>query len=89
MHYIIGTSIGVKPDPRRGFRARENAFRVNIPYTLSFIVKKEGKLVYTFIGADRSQVVLEFDSAREADSFIGGLRNEVIPDYESRESTDI
>lgn len=89
MHYITGTSFSVKPDPRRGFRSRENEFKINVMYTLTRITKNDSTLAYTFTGVDRSQVTLDFESARDADAFISKLRNESIPSYESKESTDL
>ena len=82
MHYITGTSFSLRPDPRRGFTSRENQFKVNIQYRLSNILKvKEDMLLYTFHGADKSTVALEFDSTRAADVFIANIRKEQIPDY--------
>jgi len=85
MHYIIGTSFSVRPDPHRGFRSLENSFNVNVLYRLINITLKDNTLNYTFDGADRSNVVLSFESSKAADNFIAKLRNEVIPDY----TTDI
>jgi hypothetical protein len=82
MHYIIGTSFSVKPDPRRGFRSLENQFNVNIVYRLTNIAaKKDNTLAYTFDGIDRSRVILDFEASKYADEFIAKLRNEAIPDY--------
>jgi hypothetical protein len=81
MHYIIGTSFSVRPDPRRGFRSQENAFTTNIIYKLNNIAVQGNTLNYTFVGTDKSQVVLPFESSRQADLFIAKLRNEQIPDY--------
>ena len=81
MHYIIGTSFSVKPDPRRGFRSLENQFSVNTTYNLVNIIITDGILGYTFIGSDKSKVVLNFEKSRDADIFIAKLRNENIPDY--------
>ena len=81
MHYIIGTSFCVRPDPRRGFRSLENSFNVNILYKLININLINNILNYTFEGMDRSRIVLPFESSRAADNFIAKLRNEVVPDY--------
>lgn len=81
MYYIIGASFSVKPDPRRGFQSRENQFINNIPYKLSNIVARQGHLTYTFTGADRSSVTLNFESSKDADQFIAKLRNERLPEY--------
>jgi hypothetical protein len=82
MHYIIGTSFSIKPDPRRGFRSLENQFNVGILYRLANITPQSDKtLQYTFDGIDRSQVIMSFESGRMADSFIAKVRNEQIPDY--------
>jgi len=82
MHYIAGTSFGLRPDPRRGFASRENQFKVGILYRLSSIRKKSDDLVtYVFYGDDRSVVELDFDSTRSADIFIANIRKEQIPDY--------
>jgi len=85
MHYIIGTSFSVRPDPRRGFRSLENSFNINVLYRLINIALKDNTLNYTFDGSDRSRVVLNFESSKAADNFIARLRNEAIPDY----TTDI
>jgi hypothetical protein len=81
MHYIIGTSFSVRPDPRRGFQSRENQFSVNTLYKLSNISPKPDRLTYTFTGVDRSSVALDFESSKDADQFIAKLRNEKLPDY--------
>jgi len=84
MHYITGTSFSVKPDSTRGFRSKENSFTTNISYTLSAITRQGGNLAYYFIGADRTNVILFFETARIADSFIAKQRGEVIPNYDDR-----
>jgi hypothetical protein len=81
MHYIIGTSFSVGPDPRRGFRSLENSFNVNVLYKLININLTTNVLNYTFDGTDRSRVVLPFESSKAADNFIAKLRNEIVPDY--------
>jgi hypothetical protein len=81
MHYIIGTSFSVRPDPRRGFRSLENSFNINVLYKLININLTNSVLNYTFDGTDRSRVVLSFESSKTADNFIAKLRNEVVPDY--------
>jgi hypothetical protein len=82
MHYIIGTGFSVKSDPRRGFRSLENQFNINIFYKLgNIVIQQDNKLMYTFIGVDRSVVSIPFDTSKDADSFIAKLRNEAIPDY--------
>jgi hypothetical protein len=81
MHYIIGTSFCVRPDPRRGFRSLENSFNVNVLYKLININLTNSVLNYTFDGTDRSRIVLPFESSKVADNFIAKLRNEVVPDY--------
>lgn len=85
MHYIIGTSFSVRPNPQRGFRSQENSFNANVLYRLINISIKDNLLNYTFDGTDRSRVVLSFESSKMADLFIAKLRNEQIPDY----ATDI
>jgi len=85
MHYIIGTSFSVKPDPRRGFRSQENSFNTNVMYRLMNISVNGTILNYTFTGTDQSQIILPFESSRDADNFIAKIRNEQIPNY----STDI
>jgi len=81
MHYIIGTSFSVRPDPRRGFRSLENSFNVNVLYKLININLINNVLNYTFDGTDRSRVILPFESSKAADNFIAKLRNEAVPDY--------
>lgn len=82
MHYIIGTSFNVRPDPNRGFRSLENQFKVNISYKLiSINSQSDNTLTYTFLGADKSNVILNFEKSKDADNFIAKLRNENIPDY--------
>ena len=82
MHYIIGTSFSVKPDPRRGFKSRENQFNINVTYRLLTItVQPNNILDYTFDGADKRRVVMSFETSRDADAFIAKLRNEQLPDY--------
>lgn len=83
MHYIIGTSFSVKPNPQRGFRSPENAFNQNVVYKLTNISVINNTLNYTFDGSDRSHIVLPFDSSKIADLFIAKLRNEQLPDYNS------
>ena len=82
MHYIVGTSLSVKPDPRRGFKSRENSFNVNTLYRVSRIVQQGESLVYTFHGANNSVVDLTFTSSKDADVFIAKLRGEVLPVYD-------
>jgi hypothetical protein len=36
------------------------------------------------MGVDKSNIEMQFNSAREADLFIAGLRNEILPDYDAR-----
>ena len=84
MHYITGTSFSVRPDPTRGFRSKENSFTANTLYTLSAITKQDNNLAYRFTGADRTHVILFFETARIADSFIAKQRNEAIPDYDNK-----
>jgi hypothetical protein len=83
MHYIIGTSFSIRPDPRRGFIAIENQFKINMPYRLTNIIlqKENNTLVYTFDGMDQSRVILNFNNSKDADMFIAKLRNEQLPDY--------
>lgn len=81
MHYIIGTSVSVRPDPKRGFQSRENQFNNNVLYKLNNIAVEQGFLSYIFNGTDRSTVTLNFETSRDADLFIAKLRNERIPDY--------
>lgn len=85
MHYIIGTSFSIKPNPQRGFRSPENSFNTDVLYRLINITVDGNTLNYTFDGSDRSRVVMPFESSRIADSFIAKLRNEQLPDY----ATDI
>jgi len=82
MHYIIGTSFAITPNPKLGIR--DKRFKPGQAYTLIYISKKDDKAVYTFLGMDRSKVVVEFNSCREADAFISKFRNERIPDYENQ-----
>jgi len=81
MHYIIGTSFSVRPDPRRGFKSPENNFSVNVLYKLTNIAMINNLLTYTFDGTDRSCVKMPFESSKIADSFIAKLRNEQLPVY--------
>lgn len=82
MHYIIGTSFSIKTDPQRGFRSLENQFHTNILYKLGNIaLQNNNTLTYRFDGSDSSQVVLNFDTSRDADMFIAKQRREVLPDY--------
>ena len=84
MHYITGTSFSVRPDPTRGFRSKENSFTANVLYTLSSIRKQDNNLAYTFSGTDHTHVILFFESARIADSFIAKQRSESVPDYANK-----
>jgi hypothetical protein len=57
---------------------------------LSSISKQDGNLAYKFVGSDRTNVILFFETARIADSFIAKHRGEVIPDYDNKpESSDL
>jgi hypothetical protein len=84
MHYITGTSFSIKPDPKRGYKSKETAFSVNTLYRLITIKSCDTGLQYNFIGVDKSNIEMQFNSAREADLFIAGLRNEILPDYDAR-----
>jgi hypothetical protein len=84
MHYITGTSFSVKPDPKRGYKSKENVFSVNTLYRLATIKSCETGLQYTFIGVDKTNIDIQFSSSREADLFIAKMRNEMLPDYDAR-----
>jgi hypothetical protein len=90
MHYIVGTNFSVKPDPRRGFKSRENSFNANTLYRLSRISQQGTGLLYTFHGANNSVVELEFESSKDADALIAKIRGEALPAYDpERGKTDM
>lgn len=82
MHYIIGTSFAITPNPKLGIR--DKRFKPGQAYTLIYIAKKDDKAIYTFLGMDRNKIVIEFNNCREADAFISKLKNEKIPDYDNQ-----
>jgi len=82
MHYIIGTSFSVRPDLARGFRSKENAFKVNTVYRIHQITKNTTSLKYTFSDVQGEKIIVDFTTSREADNFISKLRGEVLPDYQ-------
>jgi len=81
MHYIVGTSFRVTPNPK--VNIRDKRFVPNQTYTLMYISKKNDKVVYSFTGAGQ-KIQIEFNSCREGDSFISKFKNEAIPNYDER-----
>lgn len=82
MHYIIGTSFAVNPNPKLGIR--DKRFLPGKAYMLFNIRKDKDKLVYVFVDQTRQKTEVEFSTCREADQFISKLKNERIPDYDTR-----
>ena len=84
MHYIIGTKISTRRNPRAP-RRLSSEFKPDMVYEL-FHIKKErdsDKMRYVFLSADQSDAVgLTFDTITEADKFIANCLNEQLPDYE-------
>ncbi len=88
MHYIIGTHFAITPQQRK-MGARKPPAPLLPPgqtYQIVNIAPIEGGVAYTFIGVDRTQHRIEFNSCREADSFIASCRNEVLPTYNTTSS---
>jgi len=86
MHYITGTSISIKSNPKAPqLSRREKQFTVNTPYQLTSITKRDNLYYYTFKSTVSSEVELPFESCRDADVFIAGVRNEIIPDYDAKQ----
>ena len=59
-------------------------FQTNVPYAIATIrnsPEKDG-IVYTF-ESQVGEVLLKFNSTRDADNYIAGLRGEQIPDYDA------
>ncbi|NBW57200.1 hypothetical protein EBR43_05330 [bacterium] len=83
MHYIIGTTISVNPNPRASLSSRDKRFKPGVIYKLYNISRKEDKVVYFFAGSDGTKINQEFQSCREGDKFISSMRNENLPDYSS------
>jgi len=81
MHYIIGTSIKVNPATKVAIK--DKRLQPGQVYTLAYIAKKQDKFIYMFLDMNRKKIDVEFNSCREADSFIAKLRNERIPDYDA------
>lgn len=79
MHYIVGTSFRVNPNPKNVLKDRR--FTPGEIYTLIHIVKKEDKVTYTFKSSS-GKIQLDFKNCREGDNFISKFRNENVPDYE-------
>lgn len=82
MHYIIGTSFLINPNPKLGIRDRR--FKPGAVYSLFNIRKTNDKIIYVFVDQTRQKTEVEFSSCREADQFISKLKNERIPDYDTR-----
>jgi len=81
MHYIIGTSFAVTPNPKLGIR--DKRFAPGKAYILFNIKKDKDKLIYVFVDQTRQKTEVEFNSCREADQFISKLKNENIPNYDA------
>ena len=82
MHYIIGTSFVVNPNPKLGIR--DKRFMPGKAYSLFNIRKAGEKVTYVFVDQMRQKTEVEFNSCRDADQFISKLKNERIPDYDTR-----
>lgn len=80
MHYIVGTSFRIVPNPKL---IRDRRFQPNIPYSLLHILRKEDKVIYTFFGGGQ-KIQIDFRNCREGDNFIAKLRNESIPNYDEQ-----
>jgi hypothetical protein len=65
MHYIIGTTL----------------IKSSKQLSLYNIVRKDGKLLYTFMDTNGDATELQFESTKQADTFIARARNEQLPDY--------
>lgn len=76
MHYIIGTSFRIASNNKTVFDRRLFAGKT---YTLYSMVKKDDKMIYTFIDESYVRTALEFNSCRDADLYISKLRNEQLP----------
>lgn len=81
MHYIVGTSFRVTPNPKA--LIRDKRFAPQQAYTLIHISKKDNKVVYTFLGGGQ-KILVDFNNCREADQFISKFRNENLPNYEAQ-----
>jgi len=81
MHYIVGTSFRITPNPKNVIRDRRFLPQQN--YTLIQILKKEDKVTYVFNGGGQ-KITIDFNSCREGDNFISKLRNENIPNYDAQ-----
>lgn len=88
MHYIVGTSLSIRPNLSSSSR-RLRQFVEGRTYTLKGIAKNNDLFVYTFISSHNDTAILEFESCRDADTFISSIKNEVIPDYQSKENSDV
>lgn len=86
MHYIVGTSFRVTPNPK--LVLRDKRFQPGQMYTLQYISKKENFVTYTFVG-NGQKLYIDFKNCREGDSFISKFRNENIPNYEEVLATPI
>jgi len=82
MHYIIGTSFTINPNPKLGIR--DKRFAPGKAYMLFNIKKDKDKITYVFVDQTRQKTEVEFNSCREADQFISKLKNENIPNYDTR-----
>jgi hypothetical protein len=68
MHYIVGTRF-VKSGKQ---------------LSLYHIVRKGDKIVYTFTESNSDKKFdIEFDSTRQADTYIANAKSETLPDYET------
>jgi len=81
MHYIVGTSFRVTPNPKA--LIRDKRFEPQQIYTLIHIVKRDNKVTYTFLGNGK-KILVDFNSCREGDQFISKFRNENLPNYEAQ-----
>lgn len=79
MHYIVGTSFRVTPNPK--FISRDKRFQPGQIYTLQYISKKEHSVTYIF-SSNGQKISIDFKNCREGDAFISKYRNETIPNYE-------
>jgi len=81
MHYIVGTSFRVAPNSK--VNIRDKRFVPNQSYVLTYISRKQDKVIYFFSGGGQ-KFQIEFNSCREGDALISKFRNENIPNYEER-----
>lgn len=81
MHYIVGTSFRVTPNPKA--LIRDKRFEPQQFYSLIHISRKDNKMVYTFLGGGK-KITVDFNNCREADIFISKFKNENLPNYDKQ-----